>query len=45
VNGWEAFAASPVWFILWTLAVGAATGMGLRGLAALVVAFRSRGAP
>jgi hypothetical protein len=42
---WDAFAAAPVSFILWTLAVGVAGGMALRGLAALVVAFRTRGAP
>ena len=45
VNGWEAFAASPGWFVVWTVGTGFAVALALRGLAALVVAFRTRGAP
>ncbi|MBK9497098.1 MAG: hypothetical protein IPO08_21805 [Xanthomonadales bacterium] len=43
MNGWEAFAASPGWFVVWTVGTGFAVALALRGLAALVVAFRTRG--
>ena len=42
MNGWEAFAAAPVWFIVWTLAAGFSAGGLLRGLAVLVTAVRGR---
>ncbi|MBK9519392.1 MAG: hypothetical protein IPO09_19040 [Anaeromyxobacter sp.] len=45
MNVWDAFAAAPVWFVVWTLAAGLGTATALRGLAALVVAFRARAAP
>lgn len=45
MNAWDAFAAAPVWFVVWTLAAGLGTATAFRGLAALVVAFRTRGAP
>jgi hypothetical protein len=42
MNGWDAFAASPGWFVVWTVATGAAAGLAFRGLAALVNAIRGR---